>query len=109
MAKSPVAPLAISSMSMLVEAQTTSTFPAASSMAGPSSSTTAFTPLENSPRTGIDSLRLDEDTVVLDHDLVGLDRNHAGRCHHLAGLDVELAVVEIALDHVAVDVPLGER
>src|SRR5262249_3509237 len=48
-------------------------------------------------------LGLDQHPAVLDNGLVGLDRHHARRRHHLAGLDVELAVVEVALDHVALD------
>ena len=55
------------------------------------------------------SIHLDEHRAALDRGRIGLHRDHAGRRHHLAGLDVELAVVEVALDHVAVDVALRQR
>src|SRR5579885_2609651 len=48
-------------------------------------------------------LNLDGHLAVDHHHRVGLDRHHAGRRHHLAGADIELAVVEIALDHVVLD------
>ena len=56
-----------------------------------------------------DSIHFDEYFSALDDRRVGLDRDHAGRRHHLAGLDVELAVVEVALDHVAIDEALRQR
>src|SRR5262245_43279102 len=106
-ARSPVAPLLISSMSMLVDAQVMAgVTPFARSNSGRRSSTTAFTPFENRPFTLL--LRLDDDAAVLHHGLVGLHRHHARWRRHLAGLDVELAVVEVALDQVAVDVALRE-
>src|SRR5438067_5091649 len=40
---------------------------------------------------------------------IGPDRNHAGRRHHFAGADIELTIVEIALDHVAIDIALRQR
>ena len=52
---------------------------------------------------------LDVDRVTLDGDRIDLLGNHAGRIHHFAGLDVEPAVVEIALDHLALDVAFRER
>src|SRR5215470_9853945 len=108
-ARSPVAPLRISSISMLVDAQVTAAVtPFARSNSGKRSTTTALTPFENRPFTA-PLLHFDDDAIVLDHGLVGLHRHHAGRRHNLAGLDVELAIVEVALDHVAVDVALRER
>src|SRR5215510_2654017 len=110
-ARSAVAPLLISSMSMLVDAQVIAGIsPFARSNSGKRSSTTAFTPFENRPFIAtLPLLRLDDDPAVLNHSLVSLHRHHAGRRHDLAGLDVELAVVEVALDHVAVDVAFRER
>src|SRR5262249_14971361 len=52
---------------------------------------------------------LDHDLPILDRSRIGLHRNHARREHHLAGADVELAIVEIALDHITLDITLGER
>src|SRR5258707_8239120 len=52
---------------------------------------------------------LDDNLPVLHRGRVGLHRDHARRHHHLAGADVELAIVEVALDHVALDVTLGQR
>src|ERR1700738_2142866 len=41
---------------------------------------------------------------ALDSRVVGFERNHAGRGDHLAGFDVELTVVEIALDNIVLDI-----
>ena len=51
----------------------------------------------------------DEHFAVLHDGRVGLDRDHARRRHYLAGLDVELAVMKIALNDVAIDKALGQR
>src|SRR5436190_14793302 len=51
----------------------------------------------------------DEHLFALDHGFVGLHRDHAGRVHNLAGFDVERAVVEIALDDVAIDIALVQQ
>src|SRR5215471_9638727 len=52
---------------------------------------------------------LDHDLPVLDEGRIGFRRNHARRQHHFAGADVELAVMEIALDYVTLDITLRER
>ena len=49
------------------------------------------------------SIHFDKYRAAFDRGGVGLHRDHAGRRHDLAGFDVELAVVEVALDHVAID------
>jgi hypothetical protein len=46
----------------------------------------------------------DKNLSVLDGRFVGFDRNHAWRGDHLAGFDVELTVVEIALDNIVLDI-----
>src|SRR5215831_1167184 len=119
MTRSTAAPPSSSFTSPFVAPQVISTFvPLVRSKAGARSSITDFTPLVQStfiaavlPRLPDRSaagdawrlLGLDQHPAVLDNGLVGLDRHHARRRHHLAGLDVELAVVEVALDHVALD------
>src|SRR5580704_3525339 len=40
---------------------------------------------------------------------IGLDRHHAGWRDHFAGADIELAIVEIALDHVVLDIAFRQR
>ncbi len=55
------------------------------------------------------SIHFDEHRAAVDRRRIGLHRNHAGRRHDLAGLDVELAVVEVAFDHIAVDEALRQR
>src|SRR5260370_24159963 len=55
------------------------------------------------------SSHLDDNLPVLHRGRAGFHRDHARRHHHLAGADVELAIVEVALDHVALDVTLGQR
>src|SRR5476649_1922217 len=55
------------------------------------------------------SIHFDEYFSVLHQCPIGLDRDHAGRRDHLARLDVELAVVEVALDDVAIDKALRQR
>src|SRR5262249_16995763 len=52
---------------------------------------------------------LDEHDPMLDDRLVRLHRHDAGRGDDLAGPDVEHALVEVALDVVAVDAALGQR
>lgn len=47
--------------------------------------------------------------VILDDVLVDFDGDHAGRRHHFACLDVELAIVKIALDYLALDEPFRKR
>src|SRR5436190_19335649 len=47
---------------------------------------------------------LNENFAVLHNRAVGLDRHHAGRRNHFSGLDVELAVVKVAFDHIAFDI-----
>jgi hypothetical protein len=49
----------------------------------------------------------DEHFAVLYDRRVGLDRDYARRGHHLAGLDVELAVMKITFNHIAIDIALG--
>src|SRR5665213_398510 len=49
------------------------------------------------------SIDVDEHRAAFDRGGIGLHRDHAGRRHYLAGLDVELAVVEVAFDHVTDD------
>jgi hypothetical protein len=51
------------------------------------------------------SFSLDEHPVILDDGLVDFDGDHAGRRHHFASLDVELAIVKIALDDLTLDEP----
>jgi hypothetical protein len=46
---------------------------------------------------------------VLQFDRIGFDRHHAGRQDHFAGTDIELAIVEIALDYVTFDIALRQR
>src|SRR5207302_3652576 len=41
--------------------------------------------------------------------LVDFDRDHAGRRDHFASLDVELAIVKIALDDLTLDEPFRKR
>src|SRR6266404_4391545 len=53
------------------------------------------------------SSHLDDNLPVLHRGRVGFHRDHARRHHHLAGADVELAIVEVALDHVTLDVSFG--
>src|SRR5262249_9572817 len=55
------------------------------------------------------SVDLDQHPAALDHGLVGLDWNHAGWRYHLAGPHVELPVVEVALDHLALEETFRER
>src|SRR5262245_25323859 len=125
MARSPPAPASSSLSRPFADPQVIMDLvPVLRSNSGTSSSITDFMPLvqrtfiaallcvspsrpseeERSPSFG-----LDQHPAVLDHGLVGLDRHHAGRQHHRAGLDVELAVVERALDHVALDETFGEQ
>src|SRR5262249_51441341 len=108
-ARSPLAPLPISPISVAVDPQIISgAVPLARWNSGRRSSTTAFTPFENRPFIPL-LLRLDDNAAVLHQCLVGLHRHHTRRRHHLAGLDVELTVMEVALDHVAVDVAFRQR
>src|SRR4051812_28274011 len=55
------------------------------------------------PTAGALSIHVDEHRAGFDCRRIGLHRNHAGRRHDLTGFDVELTVVEVAFDHVAVD------
>src|SRR5262245_34625938 len=94
--------------------------PVLRSKPGTSSSITVFNPLVQStfivtlpsrlrPPSCGRSIELDDHAAVHDRGLVGPDRHHAGWRYHLAGPDVELAVVEIALDHLALEEALRER
>src|SRR2546426_3053155 len=47
--------------------------------------------------------------AVLDDRVVGSHRDHAGRQDDLTGANVESALVEVALDHVAFDKSLRQR
>src|ERR1043166_8756228 len=107
MTRSHFVPPSTSFMRAAAGPHTTSIFPCVRSNSGRRSSINVFTPLVQRSFTG--SLRLDHHPAVLDQRLVGLDRHHAGRRDNLASLDVELAVVEVALDDVAVDIALRER
>ena len=49
------------------------------------------------------SIDFDEHRAAFDRRGIGFHRDHTGWRHDLAGFDVELAVVEVAFDHVAVD------
>src|SRR5712691_1107720 len=111
MTRSATAPASSSFTSPLAEPQVTVSFVAlVRSNAGTSSSITVFKPLvQRTFMAAVLSLGLDQHAAVLDHGLVGLDRHHAGRRHNLAGLDVELPVVEVALDHVALDEAFREQ
>src|SRR4051812_2718334 len=59
--------------------------------------------------TDVLSIHVDKHRAALDRRGIGLHRDHAGWRHDLPGFDVELAVVEVALDHVAVDEALRQR
>src|SRR5215510_10850936 len=124
MARSPPAPASSSLSRPFADPQVmTDLVPVLRSNSGTSSSITDFMPLVQrtfivallrvSPpsdhRRRSPSVGLDQHPAALDHGLVGLDRHHAGRRHHRAGLDVELAVVERTLDHVALDETFGEQ
>src|SRR5580692_11120804 len=56
-----------------------------------------------------EGLHLDRHLPIHDRRRIGLDRHHTGRRDHLAGADIELAVVEIALDHVVLDIAFRQR
>src|SRR5712671_2532656 len=55
------------------------------------------------------SSQLDDDFSVPDKGSIGLHRNGAGRQHDLAGADVELSLVKIALDNIALDDAFRQR
>src|SRR5207244_11227747 len=55
------------------------------------------------------SIHFDKDSAAFDRRRISLHRDHAGRRHDLTGFDVELAVVEVALDHVAIDEAFRQR
>src|SRR5256885_7838588 len=50
-----------------------------------------------------------DDFSVPDRGRIGLHRNRAGRQHHFAGANIELSLVKIALDNVAIDKALRQR
>jgi len=52
---------------------------------------------------------VDVHATVLDHRPVRFHRHHARRPDDLSGPDVELPLMEVALDDVALDEPLGQR
>jgi 4,5-dihydroxyphthalate decarboxylase len=60
-------------------------------------------------RSRFEPSHLDVDPAVLDHRRVRFHRHHARRPHDLAGADAERALMEVALDDVAVDEALGQR
>src|SRR5262245_18268801 len=120
MARSPPAPVSSSLSRPFADPQVIMHFvPVLRSNSGTSSRITDFKPLVQRtfiaallaffPSLSSPSFGLDQHPAALDHGLVGLDRHHAGWRHHRAGLDIELAVVERALDHVALDEAFGQQ
>src|SRR6516164_1687668 len=112
MTRSAAAPASSSFTRLAVAPQVMAGFaPPLRSNAGMRSSSSVFTPLVQIAFIAalLSLLGLDHHAIVLDEGLVGLDRHHAGRRHHLAGLDVELPVVEVALDYVALDEALRQE
>src|SRR5689334_10638333 len=113
--RSAAAPLSSSFTKPAAEPQViTGLVPMAPSNCGASSSITVLSPLVQ--RTFIAALprcvslvSVNQHPAILHEGLIGLDRHHAWRGHHLAGLDVELPVVEVALDNVALDEAFREQ
>src|SRR5262252_1574241 len=56
-----------------------------------------------------DGSRLDGDAACDDSHRIGLHRHHAWRRYHITGADIELAIVEIAFDNLAIDIALRQR
>src|SRR6516225_1282067 len=52
---------------------------------------------------------LNGDAAFDDRHRIGSHRHHARRRYHFAGADIELAIVEITFDHVALDIALRQR